>query len=163
MNSGKPPFDWYSIRGFHVSSRWNTGRNSPAPPPPPPPSATILVYNVTQGNAFNLNGNIFTLDTDLPKFSYKSTTITSIPNGSIDDTKLGISQLPNPTEIIKATIGSSVTSIGKGAFTGCSSLSSVTISNSVTSIGQAAFALCTSLSLVTIPNSVTSIMDAMFL
>ena len=59
-------------------------------------------------------------------------------------------------------IGSGVTSIGKSAFGGCTSLSSVTISSSVTSIGTDAFSSCYSLSSVTIPSSVTSIGDGAF-
>ena len=55
------------------------------------------------------------------------------------------------------TIPNSVTSIGGGAFSGCSSLTSITIPNSVTSIGDWAFRSCTALTSVTIPNSVTSI------
>ena len=51
----------------------------------------------------------------------------------------------------------SVTSIGFGAFSDCSSLTSITIPNSVTSIGQRAFHYCSSLTSITIPNSVTSI------
>ena len=54
-------------------------------------------------------------------------------------------------------IHNSVTSIGGGAFSGCSSLTSVTIPNSVTSIGVGAFVSCSGLTSVTIPNSVTSI------
>ena len=59
-------------------------------------------------------------------------------------------------------IPNSVTSIGTGAFSGCSSLTSVTIPNSVTSIGKYAFQDCSSLTSVTIPNSVTSIGDYAF-
>ncbi|MBO2527222.1 MAG: hypothetical protein CW335_03460, partial [Clostridiales bacterium] len=55
------------------------------------------------------------------------------------------------------TIPDSVTSIGEGAFSGCSSLTSVTIPDSVTSIGDCAFEYCSSLTSVTIPDSVTSI------
>ena len=50
-----------------------------------------------------------------------------------------------------------VTSIGKGAFYKCTSLTTVTIPNSVTTIGDAAFAYCTGLTSFTIPNSVTTI------
>ena len=51
----------------------------------------------------------------------------------------------------------SVTSIGNGAFNGCSNLTSIAIPNSVTSIGEGAFWGCSNLTSITIPNSVTSI------
>ena len=54
------------------------------------------------------------------------------------------------------TIPASVTSIGVGAFEGCS-LTNVTIPASVTSIGEGAFNDCANLTSVTIPNSVTNI------
>ena len=50
-----------------------------------------------------------------------------------------------------------ITSIGKEAFSGCSSLASITIPDGVTSIGHYAFDGCSSLESVTIPNGVTSI------
>ena len=59
-------------------------------------------------------------------------------------------------------IPNSVTSIGVGAFGGCTGLTSITIPNSVTNIGGAAFGGCTSLTSVTVPNSVTSIGDSAF-
>ena len=59
-------------------------------------------------------------------------------------------------------IPSSVTSIGKGAFTGCYSLSEIVIPSSVTSIGDGAFSFCRSLSEIVIPSSVTSIGDWAF-
>ena len=56
----------------------------------------------------------------------------------------------------------SVTYIGEGAFSNCSSLTSVVIPNSVTSIENYAFYGCIGLTSVTIPNSVTSIGDRAF-
>ena len=61
------------------------------------------------------------------------------------------------TSLTSVTIPESVTSIDAGAFYGCSSLASVTIPNSITSIGDEAFAGCYSLASITIPESVTEI------
>ncbi len=68
----------------------------------------------------------------------------------------------NGEEVKDLIIPNSVTSIGNGAFYGCSGLTSVTIPNSVTSIGSHAFSLCYGLTSITIPNSVTSIGDYAF-
>ena len=59
-------------------------------------------------------------------------------------------------------IPSTVTSIGSGAFSGCTSLTSIEIPNSVTSIGEYAFFGCTSLTNIEIPNSVTYIGSSAF-
>lgn len=61
------------------------------------------------------------------------------------------------TNIELATIPNSVTTIGHGAFEGCSILESVTIGNSVSIIKDTAFCNCSSLKSVSIPNSVTLI------
>ena len=56
-----------------------------------------------------------------------------------------------------SVIPNSVTSIGDGAFRGCSGLTELILPNSVTSIGWYAFQGCTGLTELTLPNSVTSI------
>ena len=55
-----------------------------------------------------------------------------------------------PKEMQELVIDDGVTSIGAGAFKGCSSLQRVTIGNSVTSIGNSAFAGCSNLKSVTL-------------
>ena len=59
-------------------------------------------------------------------------------------------------------IPNTVTSIGKGAFFGCSGLTSVTIPSCVTSIGDVAFWHCTGLTSVIIEEGVTSISYSAF-
>lgn len=59
-------------------------------------------------------------------------------------------------------IPNTVTTIGSGAFSGCTGLSNIMIPNSVTEIGSSAFSGCSGLTSVTIPNSVTEIGSSAF-
>ena len=67
-----------------------------------------------------------------------------------------------PTTITYEGTTYNVTSIGIGAFYGCTGLTSVTIPNSVTSIESCAFLGCTGITSIIIPNSVTSIGSGAF-
>ncbi|MBE6212102.1 MAG: hypothetical protein E7129_03065 [Rikenellaceae bacterium] len=60
------------------------------------------------------------------------------------------------------TIPNDVTSIGRYAFSSCTSLTTITIPDSVTSIEAAAFDSCSSLTSITIPDSVTSVDNGAF-
>ena len=64
--------------------------------------------------------------------------------------------------INKVVVQNGITSIGSGAFRGCSSLSSIKIPEGVTSIGSGAFEDCSSLSSIKIPEGVTSIESGAF-
>ena len=77
-------------------------------------------------------------------------------------TSIGRSAFEGCSGLTSLTIPSSVTSIGESAFRGCSGLTSLTIPSGVTSIGIAAFEGCSGLTSLTIPSSVTSIGDWAF-
>lgn len=70
----------------------------------------------------------------------------------------------NGEEVKDLVIPDSVTSIGNGAFMGCTGLTSVTIGNGVTDthIGSSAFSYCNGLTHVSIGNSVTNIDNEAF-
>ncbi|MDR1156506.1 MAG: leucine-rich repeat domain-containing protein [Bacteroidales bacterium] len=65
-------------------------------------------------------------------------------------------------DIKNAVIQDGVITVGDGAFSHCSSMTSVTIGNSVETVGINAFCYCSSLTSVTIPNSVKTISDGAF-
>lgn len=88
------------------------------------------------------------------RFSITKDGIVAIQTGISEITHCMLKDL---LSIKSVEIPKGVTSIGWGAFSGCSGLISVSIPDSVTSIGNNAFSGCSGLISVTIPDSVTSI------
>ena len=103
----------------------------------------------------NCNAIIMTTTNILVKGCNNST----IPNSV---TSIGTGAFRGCSSLVSVNIPNSVISIGQLAFNGCSALTSITIPNSVVSIGQGAFSQCSSLTSITIPNSVTSIGHSAF-
>jgi hypothetical protein len=66
------------------------------------------------------------------------------------------------SSLVRATIPSSLTTIGKSAFIGCSGLTKLVIPSSVTTIGDSAFCGSSGLSELVIPSSVTTIGNSAF-
>ena len=125
--------------------------------------SSLTSINVARGNNYysGNNGVLFNKKkTELIRYPEgKSQTSYTIPNSV---TSIGAGAFYGCTGLTSITIPNSVTSIGEMAFLCCRSLTSITIPDSVTSIGYGTFADCTGLTSITIPNSVTSIEDAAF-
>ena len=112
---------------------------------------TLLCANVLLAQTEFIVGNL--------KYYVTSSNPPEVSVGRVDNT---ITTANIPATVSYEGTTYSVTSIGGGAFYGCSSLTSITIPNSVTSIGVGAFSGCSSLTSIIIPNSVTSIGDQAF-
>ncbi|MDR1156284.1 MAG: leucine-rich repeat protein [Bacteroidales bacterium] len=97
---------------------------------------------------------------DLPWYSYRDDIKTAVIEDGI--TSVGGGAFAGCSNLTAVTIPNSVTTIGYGAFSGCSGLISITIPNSVTNIGGRAFEACSGLTSVTIPNSVQTIHEWAF-
>jgi hypothetical protein len=98
---------------------------------------------------------------DLPWYGYRDDIQTAVIEDGI--TSVGGGAFAGCSNLTAVTIPNSVTTIGSDAFSGCSGLISVTIPNSVTNIGSGAFEDCSGLTAVTIPNSVTTISSGTFM
>ena len=105
-------------------------------------------YTNTNGLTTNLNVNAsmkLMAPSDAVNVEF-SNRVTSLPEG-----------VCSGNTVLTSVTMNSVTSIGVGAFSGCTSLMGVNIPSTVTVIGEAAFRGCTSLTSVDIPSSVTEI------
>lgn len=114
-------------------------------------SITIPNSVISIENAFGACTSLVNISVDSANDNY-----CDIDGVLFNKDKTSIIAYPNAKSHTYA-IPDSVTSIGYGAFYGCSSLASIVIPDGVMSIGWHAFNGCTSLTNITIPNSVTSI------
>lgn len=102
--------------------------------------------------AFSNCTSLISITVDRSNNNYKSI------NGNLyDKTEATLIQYAIGKTATSFTINNSVTSIGDGAFDGCSSLTEVIIPVSVINIGEEAFDGCSNLTEVIIPNSVITI------
>lgn len=119
--------------------------------------------NVSEGNPYfsDINGVLFNKD---------KTKLLLYPEGKKDSNytipsnvkSIGKFAFSNCSSLVGVNVPNSVTSIDKGAFSSCGSLTSIIMPNSITTIGDAAFDHCGSLTSIDIPDSVTSIGDYAF-
>ena len=113
-----------------------------------------LKWHLTDDGVLTITGKGEMYDYSYTPWSYDDLTRVIIGNGV---TTIGKNAFIGRSSLTSVNIPNSVTTIGQAAFYDCSSLTSVTIPNSVTTIGESAFWGCSSLTSVTIPNSVTTI------
>ena len=124
-------------------------------------SLTTIDVEIGNNNYTSVNGVLFNKD---------KTELICYPAGKTDKsynipdsvTSIGDGAFRGCTSLTSITIPNGVTCIGDYAFYGCTSLTSIMIPNGVTSIGGWAFSGCTSFTSITIPDSVTSIGDSAF-
>ena len=119
-------------------------------------SLTSIIVDENNSSYKSIDGNLYSKDGEkLIRYAIgKSDTSFVIPNSV---TSIGKYAFSGCSSLTSVTIPNSVKSIGYEAFYNCSSLTSITIPDSVTSIDYYAFRGCSSLTSITIPNSVTSI------
>lgn len=106
-----------------------------------PPSVCIMEGNPFEGWHGHLVINS-------PSFSYENDVL-------IDENKNAL--IAFRSKVKSYVVPPTVTSIGDGAFAGCSSLTSIVLPSSVTSIGESAFFGCSGLTSIEIPFGVKSI------
>ena len=110
-------------------------------------------YTNTNGITKNLSINAST------KLKVPSDAVDVVFADSVKSLPIGVC---SDNTVLTSVTMNNVTSIGGGAFSGCTSLSGVNIPSTVTEIGDSAFSGCTSLTSVDIPSSVTDIASRVF-
>ena len=121
-------------------------------------SVWVIVSQSSDASQTTESGLVLSDDgTVLEQYTGSGGTVT-IPDG-VTTISAGVFKEKDVTQVI---MPSSVTSMGTGVFSGCSSLASVSLSTSLNSIPEDSFRECLSLGSVTIPDSATTIASNAF-
>jgi len=123
-------------------------------------SLTVIYVDMDNPSYSSTDGVLFSKDkSELIRYPVGKAGAYAIPDSV---TSIGGGAFSGCSGLTSLTIPSSVTEILGFAFNGCSGLTSVDISDSVTSIGSSAFNGCSGLTSITIPDSVTKILGTAF-
>ncbi len=124
-------------------------------------------YGCTSLAEFKIGGNTNFMVVDGVLFSSDGKTLIAYPNAKGGSytvpstvTTIGKTAFGGCTNLRSITIPDSVSHIEDGAFNGCTNLRSITIPDSVSHIGKKAFEGCESLKTIRLPSSVTSMENA---
>ena len=108
----------------------------------------VLLYSTTvSAHDFEVDGIYYNITSDSEMTVEVTSNSSTVYSGDV----------VIPANVVYNGSSYDVTSIGNGAFSGCTGLTNITIPNSVASIRYEAFSGCTSLTDITIPSSVTTL------
>ena len=161
----------YETAEFHSEYPMGSADYNPANPeqPPAPEGAESGTYGegltwiLYENGDLHISGIGELPDCDEPSYSFTSAISDRIKRVVIEEgiTSIGVNTFCGCTNLTQVEFPSTLTRIGKFAFSGCA-LTEVVLPDGLTTLDSYAFEYCTSLTSAYIPASVTAISDAPF-